>query len=83
MRLEERYRRIAPDRLELVMTLTDPKAYTNPTVSEKKTLRRLSKEEATIEDGWVGLLDNRRAPEEEFGFNERIRNRAGGKIAVR
>lgn len=83
MRLEERYRRIAPDRLELVMTLNDPKVYTKPWVSEKKTFRLLSKEEATIEDGWVGLLDDRCVPADEFGFNERIRNPAGGKIVAR
>lgn len=79
MRLEERYRRIAPDRLELVMTLNDPKVYTTPWVGQKKTFRLLSTEESTIEEGWTGLLDNRCVPAEEFYFNAAIRNPAGGK----
>jgi hypothetical protein len=36
MRLQERYRRVDHDTLELNMTLTDPKAYTKPWVSETK-----------------------------------------------
>src|SRR5688500_19307157 len=38
-RFEERYRRVDRDTLELTMTLTDPKAYTTPWLSEKKTFR--------------------------------------------
>src|SRR5579871_986113 len=36
MRLEERYHRLDRDNMELVMTITDPKTYTKPWVSEKK-----------------------------------------------
>jgi hypothetical protein len=83
MTLEERYRRISPDRLQLNWTLTDPKVYTKPWVGQTKTFRRLSKEESTIEEGWFGLLDNRCVPEEEFAFNEKIRDPAGGRNAAR
>ena len=72
MRLEERYRRIAPDRLELIMTITDPKIYTKPWVSGKKVFRMLSKEEASL-NGWYGLLEERCVPSEEFDFNNRVR----------
>lgn len=57
------------------MTLTDPKTYTKPWVSEKKVLR---------------LVPNRELPElfcvpsEEEAFNQRIRNPAGGdNLAIR
>jgi len=80
MQLEERYRRLSPDRLELIMTVTDPKVYMKPFVSQRKVFRLLSKEETTIEEGWNDLLDNRCVPSEEFFFNEKIRNPAGGKV---
>ena len=37
MSLEERYRRVDHDTMELTLTLTDPKFYTKPWVSEVKT----------------------------------------------
>lgn len=37
MRVEERYRRIDHDNMELNMTIIDPKAYTQPWVGETKT----------------------------------------------
>jgi hypothetical protein len=82
MQLEERYRRLSPDRLELVMTVTDAKVYTKPFVSQKKTLRLLSNDETEIEEGWHDILDNRCVPSEEFFFNEKIRNPAGGKTVA-
>ena len=81
MRLEERYRLVSADRLQMEWTLTDPTVYTRPFVGQTKTFRRLAPEESTIEDGWVGLFDNRCVPEEEFAFNEKIRNPAGGKTS--
>jgi len=79
MRLEERYRRTAPDRLELVMTITDSKIYTKPWVSQKKAFRLLPREESTI-DGWYGLVDDRCVPAEEQDFNDKVRDPAGGII---
>ncbi len=69
MRLEERYRRVDRDTLELTMTLTDPKTYTKPWVSEKKIYK---------------LVPNRELPElfcvpsEEEEFNRNVRDPAGG-----
>jgi hypothetical protein len=81
MRLEERYRLISEDRLQLNWTVTDPKVYTRPFVGQTKVFRRLAPDESTVEEGWVGLFDNRCVPEEEFAFNEKIRNPAGGKTS--
>jgi hypothetical protein len=72
MRLEERYRRVNHDTIELVITLTDPKAYTTPWVSSKKTLTRQNLTEFPDELFCV--------PSEEQEFNRRIRDPAGGVI---
>ena len=69
MRLQERYRRLDRDNMELTVTLTDPKIFTKPWESEKKNFR---------------LVQNREIPElfcvpsEEAEFNKVIRNPAGG-----
>ncbi len=72
MRLEERYRRIAPDRLELIMTISDPEIYTEPWISDRKVFRLLTREEASL-NGWYGLLEERCVPADEFDFNENVR----------
>jgi hypothetical protein len=77
MRLEERYRRIASDQIEFVMTVNDPAIYTKPWSSDKKVLRRLSAERETL-SGWKALLDDRCEPEEEADFNRKVRDPAGG-----
>jgi hypothetical protein len=79
MRLEERYRKIAADKIELVMTVDDPKTYTKPFASDKKVFRKLSKEESII-DGWQQLQDDRCVPSEEFGFNNTVRDPSAGII---
>jgi hypothetical protein len=68
MRLEERYRRVNHDTIELVITLTDPKTYTTPWVSGKKTLTRQNLTEFPDELFCV--------PSEEQEFNRRIRDPA-------
>lgn len=72
VRLEERYRRIAPDRLELIMTINDPMIYTEPWVSERKVFRKLPREESSL-NGWYELFDERCIPEHERDFNENVR----------
>ncbi len=79
LRLEERYRKIAADKIELVMTVNDPKIYTKPFVSDKKVFRKLSREESVI-DGWQQLQDDRCVPSEEFGFNNTVRDPSAGII---
>jgi hypothetical protein len=79
LRLEERYRRIAPDKIELIMTAIDPKIYTKPFVGDRKVFRRLLPSEAVV-DGWSGLLDDRCVPSEESQFNKTVRDPAAGII---
>jgi hypothetical protein len=69
MRLQERYRRVDPDSLEVTMTLTDPKAYTQPWVSDK----------ITFVNAKAAIFEEICAPSEENHFNDRIRDAAVGK----
>lgn len=70
MRLTERYQRVDRDTLELVMTIDDPKAYTKPWVSNKKTYKLAPKEE---------LRESICAPSEEEAFGKRMREPAAGQ----
>ena len=72
MRLEERYHRLDRDNLELVMTLTDPKTYTKPWVSERKVFK-LAPANVEIQELFC-------VPSEEESFNQRVRDPAGGVI---
>ena len=74
-RFEERYRRLDATTIELKMTLTDPEIYSEPWVSDVHTLRMLPR------PGWPAneLREEFCAPSEEGSFNERLRDRAGGK----
>ena len=81
MVLEERYRRIAYDVLELNMTITDPKVYTAPWKSQTKKFRRIEKGTIKSVDGWAGLLEDICAPADEVDqFNRRVRDPAGGVL---
>jgi hypothetical protein len=81
MVLEERYRRIAYDALELNMTITDPKIYTAPFKSETKKFRRLEKDSIKSIEGWSGILEDLCAPADEIEqFNKRVRDPAGGVV---
>jgi hypothetical protein len=70
MRLEERYQRVSADTIELTMTLTDPKAYTEPWISETMILTRAEPNTKMREDVCV--------PSVEQKYKEMIRNPAGG-----
>ncbi len=54
-RVEERYRRVGVDTIELRMTLYDPTFYTAPWVSDTKILSRVPADEITF-FGWTGLF---------------------------
>jgi hypothetical protein len=69
-RLEERYRRLDRDTLELYLTLTDPKAYTKPWVSDRKTFK--------LEPARSEVTEIFCVPSEEELFNKRVRDPAGG-----
>jgi len=72
MTLEERYHRLDRDNMQLVITLTDPKIYTKPWVSETKNLR-LSPLKDFVDELFC-------IPSEEQEFNRRIRDPAAGLI---
>ena len=69
MRLQERYRLLDHDTLELTMTITDPRIYAKPWSSDKKILKLVPKGE--IEESFC-------VPTEEQEFNNTVRNPAGG-----
>lgn len=70
MMLEERYRRVDHNTIELTMTLTDPNAYTQPWVGDKMTLK--------LADSKVEMREDVCVPSEEQKYKELIRNPAGG-----
>jgi hypothetical protein len=79
MRLEERYRRTAPDTIEWTFTITDPKIYKEPWVSDKKSFRRMAKDEISFYGwgGFSGFLESYCVESEEQEFNDRVRDPAG------
>ncbi len=70
MKVEERYHRIDHDTFELVLTVDDPKTYTKPWVSDKKTFKLNSPQE--LEEEYC-------VPSEEGFYNDFMRNPAAGK----
>jgi len=82
MKLQERYKRTAYDVMELSMTVTDPKIYTRPWISQTKKFRKLdTKDGIKTADGWGGLMEDLCAPADEVEqFNKRVRDPAGGVI---
>lgn len=68
MRLEERYRRVDADTLELVMTLTDPVVYTRSWVSDTKRFA-LNREKTRRWDEQIYCV-----PSEEFPFQRLIQS---------
>ncbi len=64
--LEERYRRVDADTLELVMTITDPAMYSEPWVSDRK-LFQLNREKANQWDEQIYCV-----PAEEFSYQRVI-----------
>ena len=70
MTLQEHFRRVDHDTLQLTMTLTDPKTYTKPWVSETKIWKLNPK---------IEIEQELCVPSEEQAFNRRQRDVAGGK----
>jgi hypothetical protein len=66
MRVEERYRRLDADTLELVVTLTDPAIYHEPWQSDRK-LFTLNREKAQRWDEQIYCI-----PAEETSFQQLI-----------
>jgi hypothetical protein len=81
MKLQERYERVDHDTIEMTVIVNDPKMYTKPWVSQKKTWSLLPKPEEYSLDGWNGLPEEVCAPIDEVtNFNNRVRDPAGGVI---
>ena len=74
--LLERWERPSPNRLRVVLTLTDPVNYTRPWTSTVKTWTSIPKEKMAIE-GWSGIFDDRCIPSDEALFNT-FRDHAAG-----
>jgi hypothetical protein len=74
MRLEERYRRVDANTLELQMTITDPGYYTKPFKSDVK---RFLMDRTGVKD-WDPQIYC--VPSEEFKFNKLIRDGGAGKV---
>jgi hypothetical protein len=68
MRLEERYRRVNAETLELVMTITDPLTYSRPWTSDTKRFR-LNPNKARGWDEQIYCV-----PSEEFPFQQLIQS---------
>ena len=73
MQLEERYRRLDADTLELVMTITDSEIYTKPWTSDTKIFK-LNRAKAMLADPQVYCV-----PTEENEFNRLIRDGGAGR----
>ncbi len=79
MRLQERYRRIDHDTIEMQLIVTDPKIYAKPWKSQMKQWKWKNPSEYSPQPEWNGLMEELCAPVDEvFEFNKRIRNKAGG-----
>jgi hypothetical protein len=79
-RIEERYRRVDVDTIELQLTLDDPTYYTTMWVGDTKVFKRLPPEAYTF-FGWEGLFagitEGICAPVNEIeGYNEKFRDAA-------
>lgn len=70
MKLEERYRRVDHNTIEITMTLTDSKAFTKPWLGDTMSLR--------LADSSVEMREDVCVPSEEQRYKELIRNPAGG-----
>ncbi len=69
-RIEERWQRIAPDTLQLKITVTDPAMYTKPWTSMPINMR--------LQKKGVELQEIIHAPIDEAAFNDTIAHPAGG-----
>ena len=79
MHLQERYRRVAYDTLELNMWIEDPKVYARRWNADIKRFKLLPKDSIKTPEGWTGILEDLCAPVEDIDqFIKRIRDPAGG-----
>lgn len=72
-RVQERWRRLDRDNLQVTITVTDPVMYAKPFGGDNSIMYRLQPN--TPESGFIEDIF---APMDEAAFNERVRNPAGG-----
>ena len=77
LRVDERWRRLDRDNMELTLTLNDPQMYTKPWTSDPKRFRLQTKGMPNAE-----MLEVIFAPIDEQDFNQKIRNPSNG-VTVR
>jgi len=77
MRMQERFHRVAANKMELNITINDPTVYKTPWVSQTHSFFLVPRSELTI-NGWYGFLEGICAPIDEQEFNRRVRDDAGG-----
>ena len=73
LRVQERWRRLDRDNMELTLTITDPKTFTKPWVNDTKRFRLQPKGSPNGE-----LLEVIFTPMDEKDFNEKIRDLSNG-----
>ena len=72
---KERFHRTDHNTIELSMTLTDPKAYAKPWVSDKFTFK--------LADGKTEMREDVCVPSVEAKYKETIREPAGGAAVIK
>jgi hypothetical protein len=82
-RVEERWRRVANNILELNITVTDPTIYTEAWKSDLVRFRLVPPEDLGAGVGWAGLAEDKCIPLDEVEqYNRNVRNPAGGVPGV-
>ncbi|MBI4263304.1 MAG: hypothetical protein HY657_02915 [Acidobacteria bacterium] len=82
-RLEERWTRTYYNIMELRMTVTDPRIYTEPWNSDLVTFRLAEATDLAAGTGWASLVEDKCVPFDEVEqYNRNVRNPAGGVPGV-
>jgi hypothetical protein len=82
-RVEERYTRRFYNIMELQVTVTDPRIYTQPWKSDPVTFRLAAPTDLSAGTGWASLAEDKCVPLDEVEqYNRNVRNPAGGVPGV-
>ena len=81
MRLQERSRRVASNKMELVITITDPVVYTTPWVSQTHEFVLVPRAELTL-NGWYGFLEGICAPIDAQEFKPKGQRRRARSLLL-
>jgi hypothetical protein len=82
-RVEERWTRKYHNIMELQMTVTDPRIYTEPWKSDLVTFRLATATDLSAGTGWASMAEDKCVPLDEVEqYNRNVRNPAGGVPGV-